>query len=307
MPLVGFIAEDGSGHYSFEDTLARAGTDAFPYPYPLIKGIIDSTQNRGEYISATSIIHCLRAEYLKRREDYYLTIEQAYPMFRGTLFHGLMEANPAPYGKAEVKALRRYKGIEIGGTADSILVYKTDEGDESNYIIEDWKTTDSLPKYNTPYTSHQKQVNIYRWLFKLPVERTRLDVWYFSMKGVKRTTVKKLMTDEEVEAIMDDRLTKLRASFTTNIPLPYALVQEDEKWECEYCPMRQKCHDLAEMEREQTWRRRHGLVPNDEIDGIEAPLWPEVLEQVRVRIDAEFGNRDIPEPKTKRKRKDAND
>lgn len=288
MPLEGFIAEDGSGHYTFEETLERAGTDAFPYPYPLIKGIIDSTQNRGDYISATSIIHCLRADYLKRREPFYLTIDSAYPMFRGTLFHSLMEANPG-MGKAEYKMLRTHKGIEIGGTADRILVYKTTEDEETYYIIEDWKTTDTLPKYNTPYSSHQKQLNLYRWLAKFPVAKTRLHVWYFSMKGVKKTVVKDIWSDEKVETFLDDRLVKLRASLSADIPLPYLMVQEDEKWECEYCPLRQRCADLAEQEREQTWRRRHGMTPDDELDRLAqaAPLWEELLAEVKQRLDKE--------------------
>lgn len=289
MPLVGFTADDGSGHYTFEEALALANSDAFPYPYPILKGIIDTTQNRGDYISATSILHCLRGDYLKRHEPYYLTIEQAYPMFRGTLFHSLMEKNPHPMGKVEHKMLRRHKGIEIGGTADSILTYKREVEGKVVFQVEDWKTTDNLPKYASPYTSHAKQVNLYRWLGKIPVEQCELVVWYFSMKGIKRTVVKKPMTDAEVESFLDDRLIKLKASFTTKTPLPYKMVAEDEKWECAYCPVRQRCNDLADQEQEQTWLRRRGFDPNDDLEGQTAPLWNAIENGVRARIDAEYG------------------
>ena len=101
MPVVGFISADGSsdqpeglGHCSFDYALSCAedgDSDAFPYPYPILRGIRESIQERGDYISVTSILHCLRAEWLRRREPYYVTPDSMYPAFRGTLFHALME------------------------------------------------------------------------------------------------------------------------------------------------------------------------------------------------------------------------
>jgi PD-(D/E)XK nuclease superfamily len=296
MPLVGFIAEDGSGNYSFEETLLNADSQAFPFPYPIIKGIIESTQNRGDYISATSIIHCLRGDYLKRREDYYLTLTSAYPMFRGTLFHGLVEKYPHPMGQTEQKLLRTYRGVEIGGTYDSLVTLESeDEVGAKTYILQDWKTTKELPRYGTPYTNHRKQVNLYRWLARLPVKDVVLEVWYFSMDGVKRTVVprKDVWSDEQVERYLDDRLLKLRASMVVDAPMPYALVPQEDKWECTYCPVVAKCAELSVSEQEQIWRRKHGLAPDDDLSRASqvAPFWEEVLDGIHARLGPVTANK----------------
>jgi uncharacterized protein (UPF0179 family) len=49
---------------------------------------------------------------------------------------------------------------------------------------------------------------------------------------------------------------KLAASMKADIPVPLSMVTEDEKWECEYCPVRQVCADLGEEERYVAWRKR---------------------------------------------------
>lgn len=266
MPQVGFISQSGELH-SYEEALALCaeGSDEYPYPYPLLKGIVENTQQRGDYISATSLLHCLRADYLKRRIDYYISVESAYPMFRGTLFHSLLEENPNPNGRIEEKALRTYKGIELGGTFDSLIVYK----DGEQYVLQDWKTTKALPKYGA-YSSHVQQINIYRWLNKLPLEKVRMEIHYFTMEGHKvcplkdgsgRQRTNQYWTDKQVEEFLDKRLLPLAASMKAEMPIPYSYITEDEKWECVYCPVKQQCADAAELERENNWRKRAGMDP----------------------------------------------
>jgi len=304
MPVIGFISSDGTsdqpegqGHCSFEFALqlAKDRHGAFPYPYPLLKGIVDAVQNRGDYISATSVLHCLRADYMKRKEDYYSTVESMYPSFRGTLFHGLLEKNAPDNARIEEKVKRTYKGIEIGGTFDSLLCFP--DADEKKYIIQDWKTTDNLPKYDSPYSSHVVQVNLYRWLLGFKVEDVVMEVHYFSMKGHKvcqlkdgtgiarggRAPINQHWSDEKVESYLDDRLIKLKASMVAGIPMPYSMVGEDEKWECEYCPVRQKCATLARSEEEASWRKRAGLSPEGTA-GDESVAWVELIKGVEARI-----------------------
>lgn len=272
MPVVGFISATGES-YSFAEALQLAAErdERFPYPYPLLKGMVDSIQDRGEYISVTSILHCLRADFLKRTTPYFMSVEDLYPMFRGTLFHSLLEQNPAPNGRIEQKTIRKYKGVEIGGTYDSLILLE-DSAAERPHILQDWKTTDTLPKYGA-YTSHIAQVNLYRWLLGLDPERVVLEVHYFSMKGHKvcplkdgtqgskggRKAVNQHWTDKEVEAFLDDRLMKLRASFVTRVPMPYDMVPADDKWECSYCPVKALCEDLTVGEREAVWRAKYGI------------------------------------------------
>ena len=317
MPVVGFISADGSsdqpegtGRCSFEYALAEAASgnsEAFPYPYPLLKGIVASTENRN-YISVTSILHCLRADYLKRTTNFYVTVEQQYPMFRGTLFHGLMEKYPNPNGKIEERHSRTYRGIEISGKYDSMIFLRDESG---RVVIQDWKTTESLPKYDSPYTSHIAQINLYRWLLGLKPDEVIMEVWYFSMKGVKRCRLKdgsgvgrggkspanQHWSDERVEAYLDDRLVKLRASIVAGIALPYSMVPDEDKWECEYCPVRAQCEALRWQEAESFWRKEQGLPP-EKSDGAEvAAEWGNVLDGFTIRINRAFpGAREPAKP-----------
>jgi hypothetical protein len=306
MPVVGFISADGTtdqpegqGHCSFEFALALAADgneEAFPYPYPLLKGIADSIQDRGEYISVTSILHCLRSEFLTRTEPYYVSVESMYPAFRGTLFHGLLEANPNPNGAVEQKTIRTHKGIEIGGTFDSKLIFKDERS--KKIVLQDWKTTENLPKYDSPYSSHMAQINLYRWLLGLDPDEVVMEVHYFSMKGHKmcrlknggtskngRAITNQHWSDEQVERFLDDRLVKLKASFVTRIPMPYDMVPEEDKWQCEYCPVRTLCSRLMVDEREAAWRKAAGLPPAGTASD-PSPLWRELFDDYRGRIAA---------------------
>lgn len=317
MPLVGFIGEDGE-RYSLADALeaCRKGSDAFPMPYPLLKGIVDAQQDRGDRISATSILHCLRSEYLTRREPYYTRPASLYAMFRGTLFHSLMEANAPANARIEERHVKKVNGIEISGQFDSLLLYELDEREDGKrYVLQDWKTTTKLPTaYSSgaspsPYSTHVEQLNVYRWLLDLPVEETRVEVWYFNMEGFVRTVLKdgtgrskvnQLWSDEKVEAFISERIVKLHASFMANTPMPYRLVDEDAKWQCDYCPVRQRCADLANVEAEVLWRRNAGMDPVGSEADI-SPEWSKLVEGVFARMESKGAEQAAAEPAKRRR------
>lgn len=305
MPLVGFISADGSsgpglrdGKWYFADALAEAerpGSTAFPQPYPVLKGIMDANQDRGDYISVTSILHCARNEFLKRRESYFEAPEKLYAAWRGTMFHALLEKHKSEASLTEVKTIRNYKGVDIGGTYDSLRVYN----DGEYTIVEDWKTTENLPKWG-PYSTHVQQINLYRWLLGLDPKKVKLVITYFNMTGFVSLPLKdgsgpwrggkaptnQVWSDSQVEEFLDNRLFILRASLDTNIPMPYVKVAEDEKWLCDYCPVRQRCADLAVQENEATWRRRAGLPPLQGGDDNAANLsteWHQIVSEVELR------------------------
>lgn len=323
MPIVGLLSAngystepEGLGHCSFEFALQEAATgdsEAFPYPYPLLKGIIDSIQNR-DYISVTSILHCIRGEYLKRTAPYYVSVEKMYPMFRGTLFHGLLEANPNPNGRVEEEHKRTHRGVEIGGTFDSMVVMQDPDG---TVILQDWKTSSELPKYNTPYSSHMKQINLYRWLLGLDPDKVIMEVWYFNMQGFKRLRLlngKQVLrsgnkgtnhhwTDAQVEEFLDDKLVKLRASLAAKLPMPYVMVDDETKgWECALCPVAVLCEKTRYTEMRSVWRKEAGLPPESAgtiisiEDGITAKLdgpetaaeWGNVLDAYTRRLNSVF-------------------
>jgi hypothetical protein len=283
MPLIGLISSDGTsdqeeglGHCSFPFALelaASGDSSAFPYPYPLLEAIIEGFSKHGDYVSVTNLLHCLRAEYLKRTNNYYLPVEASYTMFRGQLFHSLLEAHPNPNGIVEDKVKRTYRGIELGGTLDSMITYLIETKEGKDFLIQDWKSVKEFPKYKA-YPSHIEQVNLYRWLKRLDPARVNISIWYFTMEGVKeyklragrvgrsgRTVFSEIWPDKQVEEFLDDKLVKLQVSLKAKIAMPYRMIEEKQKWECQYCPVKALCTDLADQEQENRWRRNAGLPP----------------------------------------------
>ena len=310
MPVKGLLSADGTsdapeglGRCSFDFALqlAESGdSDAFPYPYPLMRLIIDKLkEERGDYISVTSILHCLRGEYFKRTEPYYVTVEGVYPMLRGTLFHREMEQRKNPNSEVEKRYKRTHRGIEIGGTLDTQLVLPPRE-DGKKYVIQDWKTVNVLPKYGGAYPNHIEQVNIYRWLTEIHPDMVILEVWYFGPEGIKVHRFKdayvtrtgkwvpsQVWTDKEVEKVLDNKLVKLRVSLASRVPMPYDLVPDDIKsWECNYCPVKHICDEVADREREAAWRKRGGLPPLDpSVPGNLAPEWEGLSNALLERVE----------------------
>lgn len=306
MPAIGFRGLDGE-NYSFEEALelCASGHYAFDeYPYALLKGMVENTlkqqQDRaGDYISATSIIHCLRASYLKSRTDFYIEPSALYPSFRGTLFHGLLEAHGSKTALLEEKRIRKWKdNVEIGGTTDSLEIFDlgADRADGKTHILRDWKTTGELPKWG-PWGDHIAQLNIYRWLFGLNPETVIMEVTYFTMAGFvtyrlkdgtqrgrgKAAPKNDHWTDEQIDKFFQDRLVKLKASFIVDMPTPYALTTEEDRKLCNWCEVKRICFSLADDEKEAQWRREAGLAPAGTPADI-SPMWVELMDTVAARV-----------------------
>lgn len=300
MPAIGFRGLDGN-NYSFEEALSMAavGHEAFEeYPYALLKGMYEANQNRGDYISATAIIHCLRAAFLKSRRDYYVDPTALYASFRGTLFHGLLEKNGSDSSFVEQKRIRKWRDkIEIGGTADSLEIFEFDDlPNGKTHIIRDWKTTNELPKWG-PWLDHIAQVNIYRWLFDLDPTEVIMEISYFTMAGFRTFRLKdgtqkgrgsakpvnQHWTDDDIDRFFEDRLVKLKAAFLIGMPTPYALTTEEDRKLCNWCEVKSICDRLAVEEQEAQWRREAGLSPAGTPADI-SPMWVDLLESVKARV-----------------------
>jgi hypothetical protein len=105
------------------------------------------------------------------------------------------------------------------------------------------------------------QTNIYRWLLELDPRFTEIEIVYISMEGVKAIPLKKggttrygrqianqVMSDEEVEAYLDDRLMTLDAQNKAGRPVAYHNVDEEDLWNCQFCPVKNVCYDRAAQE-----------------------------------------------------------
>ncbi len=212
------------------------------------------TKERPEGISVTQLLGCPRKVFLEKTNDWFSHPIENWPSLRGTLVHSLLEQTGGQNAEVEVRYEREYKGVTISGQPDSVRVL----GHGKRRLIRDWKSTAKLPYYDSAYSSHQLQTNIYRWLLELDPRFTEIEIVYISMEGVKAIPLKKggttrygrpianqVMTDEQVEAYLDERLFTLYNQNTTGIPLPYHKVDEEDLWNCAFCPVKSICYNKA--------------------------------------------------------------
>ena len=127
-----------------------------PWNYELVKGIVNSHQERGDKLSVTTLTGgCMRGTLLERREDYIGALDQAYAAFRGTMVHSMLESTARPGSLAEWRFFSSVDGQEISGSPD-LITYDS---------IWDWKTTENPPAYSYMYEGHKLQLQYNRFIF----------------------------------------------------------------------------------------------------------------------------------------------
>lgn len=170
MPMVGVILpthkerkQDYPGRLpkwgTVDDILADANVASpkwSPWNYELVKGIVDSHQERGARLSVTTLTGgCMRGTLLERKEDYIGSLDSAYAAFRGTMVHAMLERYARTGSLAEWRFYGEVDGIEISGSPD-LITYDT---------VWDWKTTENPPTFNYMWPNHRDQLQYNRFLF----------------------------------------------------------------------------------------------------------------------------------------------
>jgi hypothetical protein len=233
MPQVGWLDSSGKP-VAFADALAISEAEGSwsNIPHEVLSLIEQQvTKDRPDGITVTQLLGCPRKVFLEKQTDYYQTPMDNWPALRGTIVHAMLE--------------------QQGGGGASVEVRYEKE-------LRDWKSTNNLPKYDSVYSSHRLQVNLYRWLMDLDPRFTEIEVVYISMDGVKAIPLKRggtsrygraiadeLMSNEQVEEYLDKRLFTLYAQNEAQKPLAYHNVDEEDLWNCNYCPVKNLCYKMA--------------------------------------------------------------
>lgn len=259
MSQIGWTGEKGK-NLLFDEALTLAEKEgswaSVPYEIlALIKAQV--TKPRTDEISVTQLLGCPRKVYLEGTIDYFVPPLDNWPALRGSLIHSLLEDQGGENTETEVRYERKHRGVTISGQPDSVRVI----GKGKKKLLRDWKSTEKIPYYDSAYPSHKQQVSIYRWLLDLDPRFTDIEVVYVSLSGVKAIALKKggtttygrviqneVMSDEEVEAFLDDKLMVLDAQRKADRPVSYANVPEEDLWQCSFCPVRPQCYGLAAEE-----------------------------------------------------------
>ena len=178
MPLIGINCSK-HGLLSFEEVLSGKCDCTPRFVIDSIFDISKKDYHKGNTITATSLLGCLRETYLSRKYNYYATIGQIYYSWRGTLIHSILE-RPNLKGWLSEKV---YKKIITINNKDVEISGKLDGYEELTKTLWDIKTIGDKVIYfffkGGAKNDHIPQVNIYRWLCPFEIERLR--IIYLSM------------------------------------------------------------------------------------------------------------------------------
>lgn len=255
---IGWVDPSTGERLEFREALeiARDHGEWAGYPYEVLLGMQKNLSKvRPRRITVTTLLGCPRKVHLERDAEFFADPAKNYPAYRGTIIHQMMENAKTPGATVEQRIERVFEGTTISGQIDWFKVMKAKNG---KTLLRDYKSTDDLPRFNTAYSSHRQQVNLYRWLLDLDPEETELEIVYISMNGVKiiplsaggetRTGRKKpvhVWTDDQVEDFIRERLRLLDRPE----PLPYKQVPDEDLWLCEsYCEVKDLCYRRAYQE-----------------------------------------------------------
>jgi hypothetical protein len=201
LPLIGILCPDKS-KVSFDHCLDGCQNRCTPYPiaYSIIKAESENF-HKGNVITATSIIGCIRNTYLTRTIEYYDRFANLWYSFRGGAIHSSLEVL-----KGDIRWLieKRFEGkiagIPISGQIDAY--------DRVNSHLYDYKSSmDKNVEYiknNGAKKEHSLQVSIYRQLMRQDgIEIMGASVVYLSMQEIYPCTDIIIYGDDTVNKYVD--------------------------------------------------------------------------------------------------------
>lgn len=228
----GFRCPEGKGDLPFQQCLECAATheNTCQFDYPILSCMYRNLR-KGDGITVSSLLNCLRRVVLQARQDVYLDPKNLYFAFRGQLFHTVISQAHDEEAVVEQRFERTIAGITLSGHPDVIYPQKRK--------LVDYKSTKRIPKNDTPYASHGTQVNLYRYLAKPQYKIDKLEIVYFDMSNVKRIKVP-LMNTNSLMSWLVPRLKKLKRAFDGG-ELPER-VKSDGLWQCDgFCHFTEVC------------------------------------------------------------------
>jgi hypothetical protein len=278
--LIGFKCKHKNADVPFDECL-KCATCVPRFVVNSIKQINTHDYHKGDVITATSLLGCLRETYLTREFDYYADIENIFYSWRGTLSHKVFEAPNLDNWLTEQRYEKKLGGITISGQLDGY--------DKLLKTLFDIKT---IKDNGIPFVAkqgakddHVKQLSIYKWLSPLTVKDAK--IVYISMSAfivtgqhnkltlflrhkprltdvivdvtetgketydkrkefiVTYNTPKvKLFSKKKVEEFMLPTAKILQEAFTNKV-IPPKCDEEMQAWKCaRYCPVKDICDEI---------------------------------------------------------------
>jgi hypothetical protein len=151
-------------------------TNRCHWTYELVAAMLDAQTSHpssrdGSRISTTVLTNkCLRRVAFERHHDYTTSLDDLWAMFRGTQFHGQLEAFAGPGTYAEARFHVRDLGEKLPEVAEALpddnrsFSGSPDLVSVEAGILYDYKRTKEVPRWDRVWPDHVAQLNINRWL-----------------------------------------------------------------------------------------------------------------------------------------------
>jgi hypothetical protein len=233
------------------------------------------------------LLSCPRQAQLQSRTDYYIDVDNAYPMTRGNMVHALMEKSRYPGVPNTIREHRFQTTIDTDfgtvtftGKSDLVTINSFDPVETTWHVgIVDYKTISKIGHDMVRATDeHIAQINMYAWLVtkalpgyhgfdKGSVVVDTLEIEYFAMEKSRRFTSAgpllargKRITGThpwEYETIgllpipfypLEKTELAIRRRIETRLrPELAPILPEEERWKCPGCPVYELCYGLPEQ------------------------------------------------------------
>lgn len=261
--IKGFISDNGT-LVDFEDYEKKRYL--FDLPDPILKTIMHEFRDnphKGEYVSITALLGCIRSTYFSRICDTYVKPRNSWWSLRGSLIHEIIESAEAGDDIiAEENFSIPLNGVEVFGRIDWY--------DKRTKHLTDFKSIGDLGiKFilrDGAKVDHIRQTNMYRVLLEeagYPVES--ISIVYLSMMSIVETGTlfvdKKgvehnipaieLYDKDKIKKFMLERAKIYHLAFEEG-QLPPIPDEQTRKWMCSpvYCHSTDVCPYYQELELE---------------------------------------------------------
>ena len=229
-------------YYTHQEMMSLAATypEGFSYTPDMLEEMLQGEER--DYISPSTLGGCARQWKLKREEPYYEELDKAWPKFRGTLAHAVMEAGPnEPDAILEISR-ERVLETPLG----PVIIYgKPDKVIPSLKLLIDYKTIKAIER--KPKAAWIQQLSCYRWLLAGDgIEVERAIIQQISMALPYRLEIP-LWDLEYTEIWLKARVPEFVLALEPGDTYPRALIEgiDDNTWvQCQWCPVAAKCRAL---------------------------------------------------------------
>ncbi len=213
MPQVGWLIQDSKGEWREVEygrlmEYAKNYPQNFDYTPEMLEGMFRHFER--DYMSPTMLGDCPREVVLKRHLDYWVPLEYAWPAYRGTIGHAIMESSKNEPDAILEKRLTCEFVLKptgetwiIKGTPDKVL--------PSQKLLVDYKTLDKT--VITAKKSWTPQLSAYRWmLHQHGIEIDRAIIQEISMTHPLRLEID-LWPLQKSERWLNARITRFKGAF----------------------------------------------------------------------------------------------